>query len=70
MIMKKSRVTLVSAVANSTRTQLAVTIGEFNEYKIGQEAQITFCLKEFKAILSFAEAVTLPLNISFETIGK
>ncbi|XP_043274572.1 cell cycle checkpoint control protein RAD9A [Venturia canescens] len=69
-LLMRNYVDETSTMANSTRTQLAVTIGEFDEYKIGQEAQITFCLKEFRAILSFAEALTLPLNVYFETMGK
>lgn len=53
-----------------TRTQLALSVGEFEQYQIGADTSITFCVKEFKAVLNFAEAVSLPVGIHFETAGK
>ncbi|XP_034945317.1 cell cycle checkpoint control protein RAD9A [Chelonus insularis] len=57
-------------VSNSTRTQLAPAIGEFDTYIIGQNACITFCMKEVRAILLFAEIVSLPIHMFFEIAGR
>ncbi|XP_015514867.1 cell cycle checkpoint control protein RAD9A [Neodiprion lecontei] len=59
-----------SDLSKVTRTQLALGVGEFEEHKIGKDTAITFCVKEFKALLSFAEAVSLPVSIHFEAAGK
>lgn len=59
-----------SDLSKITRTQLALGVGEFDQYKIGTDTSITFCVKEFKAVLNFAEAVSLPVSVHFETAGK
>lgn len=43
---------------------------EFDSYLIGTETTITFSLKEFRALLTFSEALNLPLQLHFETTGK
>lgn len=43
---------------------------EFDSYTIGLDTTITFTLKEFRALLTFAEALNLPLQLHFETTGK
>ena len=57
-------------MSNVTRTQIVLGVGEFDEYKIEADTSITFCLKELRAILSFAEAVNLPINMYFELAGR
>jgi cell cycle checkpoint control protein RAD9A len=52
------------------RTQINLKSTEFDSYIIGEETTITFTLKEFKALLVFAEALNLPLQIHFETTGR
>lgn len=59
-----------SGISNTTRTQLALGIGEFDRYAIGSDTTITFCMKEFKAILSFSENVSVPISVYFEAAGR
>ncbi|KAF7998000.1 hypothetical protein HCN44_009398 [Aphidius gifuensis] len=53
-----------------TRTQLSLSIGEFDNYTVGENSCVTFCLKELRSILSFAEQVMVPIDITFESAGK
>ncbi|XP_078036615.1 cell cycle checkpoint control protein Rad9 [Augochlora pura] len=59
-----------SGLSNTTRTQLALGRGEFDRYDINTDTSITFCMKEFKAILNFAEITLMPISIYFEQAGK
>ncbi|XP_012061347.1 PREDICTED: cell cycle checkpoint control protein RAD9A [Atta cephalotes] len=59
-----------SLMVNTTRTQLAFGIGEFDRYTFGNETSITFCLKEVKALLVFSESVGIPITASFGTAGR
>ncbi|XP_018395540.1 PREDICTED: cell cycle checkpoint control protein RAD9A [Cyphomyrmex costatus] len=59
-----------SLIVNTTRTQLAFGIGEFDRYMIGNETSVTFCLKEVKALLVFSESVGVPITASFGTAGR
>ncbi|CAH2986324.1 unnamed protein product [Chilo suppressalis] len=52
------------------RTQINLKEAEFDSYLIGEETTITFTIKEFKALLVFAEALNLPLQLHFETTGR
>ncbi|KAI8442299.1 hypothetical protein MSG28_005847 [Choristoneura fumiferana] len=52
------------------RTQVTLKPAEFDGYTIGADTMITFTLKEFKALLAFAEALSLPIQIHFETTGR
>ncbi|CAG4933281.1 unnamed protein product [Colias eurytheme] len=52
------------------RTQINIKSQEFESYVIGADTTITFTMKEFKALLAFAEALTLPLQLHFEVTGK
>ncbi|XP_026755002.2 cell cycle checkpoint control protein RAD9A [Galleria mellonella] len=52
------------------RTQINLKPLEFTSYTIGTETTITFTLKEFRALLSFAEALSLPIQLHFETTGR
>ncbi|KAK7505982.1 hypothetical protein BaRGS_00002704 [Batillaria attramentaria] len=51
-------------------TELSLVPEEFDQYQVGVDTDITFCLKELRAILAFAETAGLPLNIHFETAGR
>ncbi|KAI4495642.1 hypothetical protein M0802_008477 [Mischocyttarus mexicanus] len=59
-----------SNIANTTRTQLVLFRSEFDKYSVNTETVITFCMKELRAILNFAESVKLPINIYLETAGR
>ncbi|PZC83570.1 hypothetical protein B5X24_HaOG207553 [Helicoverpa armigera] len=52
------------------RTQISLKPAEFDSYLIGSETTITFSLKEFRALLTFSEALNLPLQLHFETTGR
>ena len=52
------------------RSELALDPDEFEEYQIGVDTEVTFCLKEFRAILAFSEPANLPLTTHFEGAGK
>ncbi|CAK1590427.1 unnamed protein product [Parnassius mnemosyne] len=52
------------------RTQINIRSVEFDSYIIGFETIITFTMKEFKALLAFAEALSLPIQLQFESTGK
>ncbi|KAK2581670.1 hypothetical protein KPH14_002166 [Odynerus spinipes] len=59
-----------SNIANVTRTQLVLGKAEFDRYSVTAETTITFCLKELKAILPFAEFIKVPITIYFESAGR
>ncbi|KAJ8711364.1 hypothetical protein PYW07_008606 [Mythimna separata] len=52
------------------RTQISLKPAEFDSYLIGADTTITFSLKEFRALLTFSEALNLPLQLHFETTGR
>ncbi|XP_013190926.1 cell cycle checkpoint control protein RAD9A [Amyelois transitella] len=52
------------------RTQISLKPAEFDSYVIGAETTITFTMKEFRALLAFAEALSLPIQLHFETTGR
>lgn len=52
------------------RTELCLEPGEFDHYSIGVNTSVTFCLREFRALLLFAEAFNLPIAANFEIGGK
>ncbi|XP_017881654.1 cell cycle checkpoint control protein RAD9A [Ceratina calcarata] len=59
-----------TGLSNTTRTQLVLAKGEFNRYDVSSETAITFCMKEFKSILSFAETVGASVSIYFGAAGR
>ncbi|XP_032677995.1 cell cycle checkpoint control protein RAD9A [Odontomachus brunneus] len=59
-----------SVLQHITRTQLVLSVGEFDRYVIGNETVVTFCLKEFRAFLTFSESVGVPVSAHFETAGS
>ncbi|XP_078394186.1 cell cycle checkpoint control protein RAD9A-like isoform X2 [Cetorhinus maximus] len=51
-------------------TELALTPQEFDEFCVQEESEITFCLKELRGLLGFAEASALPLTVHFKGPGS
>ncbi|XP_044294374.1 cell cycle checkpoint control protein RAD9A isoform X2 [Varanus komodoensis] len=51
-------------------TELCLSEDEFQAFQVKEETQVTFCLKEFRGLLSFAESSNLPLNIHFDIPGR
>uniref|UniRef100_A0A1B6CP83 Cell cycle checkpoint control protein n=2 Tax=Clastoptera arizonana TaxID=38151 RepID=A0A1B6CP83_9HEMI len=54
----------------AVRTELCLFASEFESYVVGVETSITFCLKEMKAVLAFAEPTNLPIMVQFDTPGR
>lgn len=54
----------------TVHTELNMNSAEFEMYSISQKSNITFCLKELRAFIAFAEAYHLPISFCFDTGGK
>ncbi|XP_032074370.1 cell cycle checkpoint control protein RAD9A [Thamnophis elegans] len=72
----KGKVTLRSYLEEETEpsrmmvTEMCLSEDEFQTFHVKQEIQVTFCLKEFRGFLSFAESSNLSLNIHFDVPGR
>ncbi|XP_022244244.1 cell cycle checkpoint control protein RAD9A-like isoform X2 [Limulus polyphemus] len=51
-------------------TALSLEPEEFENYQLNHCAEITFCLKEFRAVLTLSEGSNVPVSISFEDPGR
>ncbi|XP_026521435.1 cell cycle checkpoint control protein RAD9A [Notechis scutatus] len=51
-------------------TEMCLSEDEFQAFHVKQEIQVTFCLKEFRGFLSFAESSNLSLDIHFDIPGR
>lgn len=51
-------------------TEISLAPAEFDDYQIGVDASVTFCLKELRAVLLFTDAINHNLSLRFETAGK
>ncbi|XP_047416314.1 cell cycle checkpoint control protein RAD9B isoform X2 [Sciurus carolinensis] len=49
---------------------MSVDPDEFDFFQIGLDTEITFCFKELKGMLTFSEAVHVPISIHFDFPGK
>ncbi|XP_076041140.1 cell cycle checkpoint control protein Rad9 [Oratosquilla oratoria] len=56
--------------AKAIHTELTLQADEFDEYLISEEVEITFCLKELRAVLGFTEPVNLPISAFFSEPGS
>ncbi|NWV42734.1 RAD9A protein, partial [Grantiella picta] len=54
----------------SLQNYLWLAEDEFQSVAVAPGSHITFCLKEFRGLLSFAEASNLPLTIHFDEPGR
>ncbi|XP_053548330.1 cell cycle checkpoint control protein RAD9A [Bombina bombina] len=50
-------------------TELTLSREEFLVYQLQKHSEITFCLREFRGLLSFAESTSLPVTIHFDSSG-
>ncbi|KAM9795494.1 cell cycle checkpoint control protein RAD9A [Neosynchiropus ocellatus] len=51
-------------------TELSLASDEFDHFAAGSHCSITFCLKELRGLLVFAEATCLPISIYFDEPGS
>lgn len=51
------------------RTELSLQSSEFDIYDVGEGSCITFCIKEIRPLLAFAEHMSLPVIIQFSSSG-
>lgn len=51
-------------------TDFSMLPGEFENYNVQSETALTFCLKEFRSIISFAEFTVLPITAHFDSGGQ
>ncbi|XP_036786814.2 cell cycle checkpoint control protein RAD9A isoform X2 [Manis pentadactyla] len=51
-------------------TEMSIGEEDFQQLQAQEGVAITFCLKEFRGLLSFAESANLPLNIHFDAPGR
>ncbi|KAF5904955.1 cell cycle checkpoint control protein RAD9A, partial [Clarias magur] len=51
-------------------TELCLSSEEFDHFAIGSQTSITFCLKELRGLLVFAETAGLPVSMYFEEPGS
>uniref|UniRef100_H2Y8P4 Cell cycle checkpoint control protein RAD9A n=1 Tax=Ciona savignyi TaxID=51511 RepID=H2Y8P4_CIOSA len=57
-------------MAQLMKTEVSLSPDEFSEFQIGVDTDITFCLKDMRAILAFCEVAAMPINLHFEVGGK
>ncbi|BFZ18821.1 hypothetical protein BsWGS_21859 [Bradybaena similaris] len=51
-------------------TELTLSSEEFEQYQAGVDADVTFCLRELRAVLAFADITGLPVMLQFESAGR
>ncbi|NWH75844.1 RAD9A protein, partial [Piaya cayana] len=66
----RSHVDDVAEPSKAMVTELWLGRDEFQAVAVAPGSRVTFCLKEFRALLSFAEASNLSLTIHYDTPGR
>lgn len=49
---------------------MKLSSSEFERYDVSVDREITFCLKEWRAILNFQDGVLQPLHLYFDDPGR
>ncbi|XP_040145416.1 cell cycle checkpoint control protein RAD9B [Ictidomys tridecemlineatus] len=57
-------------LTNSVYSEMSFGPDEFDFFQIGLDTEITFCFKELKGMLTFSEAIHVPISIHFDFPGK
>ena len=56
--------------AKVIHTKIVLVAEEFEKFQIGVDTEVTFCLKELKSIILFADSSGQNMDIHFESAGK
>jgi hypothetical protein len=76
MSVDESKFTMTNFVENeedskkTVHTEMSMTSSEFDFFSVAQKSTVTFCLKELRAFIGFADAYNLPVSVCFDTGGK
>lgn len=60
---------IIPDIRKILRTELSLQSSEFDIYDIGEGSCITFCVKEIRPLLAFAEHMSLPISMRFSSPG-
>ncbi|KAF1741443.1 hypothetical protein MXB_1045, partial [Myxobolus squamalis] len=61
---------ILTDTGKSVRTEITFTAEEFDQYDVKCACDVTFCLKDFRALMPFLLPMSLMLHVYFDDSGK